>query len=832
MTNFVFTNNDFVLKNENIPSFQFNVPRSDLIVSIYQNQYQNNLKGNHAFKFTPELATPFHFEFVDSETYYFGEDYSPTTDFVIPHYHNIAVDIIVNIGDLVATFDDMTGSFTGEYDSNVSRLMTSQTHSTIEQATVGVDDKTCFVFEQSEGLNVDTCSNLQQALKLFDESCSVFEQTVFFPSHDLCTIKEQAVKLFSKYESLIDELDVFNDLSPCSIINRTQPIHDKTCSIKEQMTNIYPDELCVDFEDMSDSIHSFTESYWDEIVAGDNYKPSHTFTIVGGNEYDDGRGSSVGQIPNEIFTFLPNYVNDQVYSMVNYSRDAVLVDPPIVKLPKIHNYVWNGVWQEFYNSESTQRGGFRLSKCDLSKKATYNDIKNCSIIEETKRPDQGRTPWIDYPRPDPDPNPPSGETITVPIQEVYTMLNTIVVTLDDGTTPIQLNNISLGIDSDSSAWSFSADLIDPSEVSLIKQLPDGTAIKLYITINGYVWHVLVEKITTNRVFGNESVKISGRGLTALLSKPYEQPVSVNFGTDTDIRVIIDNILPLGWNDLGDLYWLLGDNPISSPVSWIVDGGAYSYQNKTSIEAIKEICENIGVVMVPSRDSQEIYFKSRYSVLPWNFSAVSVDVAIPDSAILQLSEEPVSSFQANGVYVHGDEIGGELAFVRLNGTAGDRLAPTTNNSLMTDVAGLRSLGERILSGQYEQPKIKSITTFMDGTLVPLINLGDFVGLTVNSVETKGVVNAVSISARFGEVTQNITIGESTPNTWVAFKEILPKDPMLVGTLASTDGTTSTIALIDGGVVGVRGTGTIGGKYYIRSGEIVSEAPNLTQYEIVL
>jgi len=231
------------------------------------------------------------------------------------------------------------------------------------------------------------------------------------------------------------------------------------------------------------------------------------------------------------------------------------------------------------------------------------------------------------------------------------------------------------------------------------------------------------------------------------------------------------------------------------------------------------------MIVPSTDSQEIYFKSRYPVLPWNFNLVAVDIAIPDSAILQLTEEPTSSFQANGVYIHGNEIGGELSFVRLNGTAGDRLAPTVFNSLMTTDVATRHLAGRVLGGQYAQPKIKSITTFMDGALVPFIDLGTFVGLTVDAVETRGIVNGCNISVKFEEVTQTITIGEATNNTWVAFKEILPKNPMLVGTLVSTDGTTSLMTLLGTGVVRVRGTGNVNGKYYIRSSEIVGEAPDL-------
>jgi hypothetical protein len=42
----------------------------------------------------------------------------------------------------------------------------------------------------------------------------------------------------------------------------------------------------------------------------------------------------------------------------------------------------------------------------------------------------------------------------------------------------------------------------------------------------------------------------------------------------------------------------------------------------------------------------------------------------------------------------------------------------------------------------------------------------------------------------------------------------------------------MTLIDGGVVSVRGAGIVGGKYYIRSGRIEGDAPNMTQQEVVV
>ena len=435
----------------------------------------------------------------------------------------------------------------------------------------------------------------------------------------------------------------------------------------------------------------------------------------------------------------------------------------------------------------------------------------------TTYPTQGKSPWIDLPLPSVDPTPPSGANYTIPDQEVYRMENTITVTLDNDITVIGLSNITLSLDADSYAWQFSSTLLDPDDKSLVTQNPDGSAKILHITINGYDWHVLVEKIVTNRIYGQQSISLTGRGLTALLSKPYVQPKSVSYDAVQDNSQIVNSMLPVGWTGVWNI-------PI-----WSVDAKAYAYQEKTYAEAIIEAVRYMGGVAVPSRDSQTITFIKRYPVLPWNYAATVVEVSISDSAILALTEEPVSSFQANGVYIHGGEVGGELRLVRRNGTAGDKLAPTQSNNLMVDAnTGIRALGERILSGQAEQPKIRSFTTFMDGTIIPLIEIGNLIGITVDTVETKAIVNGITVSASVGnngviDVTQSITIGENTENTWVAFNDLLPSDPLLVGTVASTFNDTSLMTLVNGGVLRVRGTGTVGLSYYIRSGEIVDQAP---------
>jgi hypothetical protein len=223
---------------------------------------------------------------------------------------------------------------------------------------------------------------------------------------------------------------------------------------------------------------------------------------------------------------------------------------------------------------------------------------------------------------------------------------------------------------------------------------------------------------------------------------------------------------------------------------------------------------------------------RYPYWPWDFAGATPDLVIPEAAIKSLSLRPRLGTQANGVYVHGGDVGGVLGWCRFNGTDGARLAETCSNNLMTDVIGCRALGSRILAGQYTQPIVKSLTTYLDGDVFPLAEIGMLAAITIGAETERGIINSVAIEATLSSVSQTIQIGEETPNVWALFKELLPRDPLLVGTLASTDGATSIMTLLDGGVISVRGTGTVGNKYYIRAGRIEGEAPTMVQQEIVV
>lgn len=64
-----------------------------------------------------------------------------------------------------------------------------------------------------------------------------------------------------------------------------------------------------------------------------------------------------------------------------------------------------------------------------------------------------------------------------------------------------------------------------------------------------------------------------------------------------------------------------------------------------------------------------------------------------------------------------------------------------------------------------------------------------------------------------------------NTFAALVRLLPGSPLLYGTVASTDGTSSVIDLPQGGQVVVLGTRSAGQAVFYQSGVIVADAPTL-------
>lgn len=69
-----------------------------------------------------------------------------------------------------------------------------------------------------------------------------------------------------------------------------------------------------------------------------------------------------------------------------------------------------------------------------------------------------------------------------------------------------------------------------------------------------------------------------------------------------------------------------------------------------------------------------------------------------------------------------------------------------------------------------------------------------------------------------------------NPFLRLAALLPQAPLLTGVVAATDGNTSTLDLIGGGSLVVRGTAPVGSTVYHRGGVIEGQAETVTGGEI--
>jgi hypothetical protein len=673
-----------------------------------------------------------------------------------------------NLGEIAVVLSGISGGLTAEYDVNVPRLAVVGI-CVVHEAAAALSCRVSLVTGQADFSARDICAPTADALQLPSALCAPVDQNTPLPAN-ICVDIDKATQLFGNTAAPSDVLTRL-DLNQCSVVDRAVLRFADVLSLLDQLIKMRPSAFCHPVEDAGQAIHVIHEilpAYRLVVFAFQvaNYSPSSAF----------------------VFADNPSYATTQFFPEVELTDS--------VQRGVIRHYL-RGDWQSAAPAKRHQ----------------------CYTVQDASRPPPGTSIPVDPPPPPPPPPPEGHETLVIPTQSSYTMQHVISVVTLIGNVAVPVSKVNLALSADAFAWQFSAILADPGALSLV-DIVDNEPVKLKITIDGYIWHTIVEEIEHSREFGKQAITLKGRGLSALLGVPYEQPKSNAYGSNLTVQQLADMQLPVDWT----LNW--------TQETWLVPANAWSYTNQTPIQALAGIANDTGSMLVPARDAQSLTMMPRYPYWPWDFAGATPDLVIPEAAIKSLSLRPRLGTQANGVYVHGGDVGGVLGWCRFNGTDGARLAETCSNNLMTDVIGCRALGSRILAGQYTQPIVKSLTTYLDGDVFPLAEIGMLAAITIGAETERGIINSVAIEATLSSVSQTIQIGEETPNVWALFKELLPRDPLLVGTLASTDGATSIMTLLDGGVISVRGTGTVGNKYYIRAGRIEGEAPTMVQQEIVV
>jgi len=417
----------------------------------------------------------------------------------------------------------------------------------------------------------------------------------------------------------------------------------------------------------------------------------------------------------------------------------------------------------------------------------------------------------------------SAKESETPIRRSYLVIHDIHVLRLPDRVEIPAGRLSLSFDADSWAWKFSASLLGPDVIEMLAPV-DGEPVQLEVAINGNVWIVFVEDWTETRSFAERGISVTGRSLTALLAVPYQQPRSYTEPATRTAAQLVEQEMPFGWS----LDWDAED--------WLVPAGAFSYQELSPIQAASRVAAAAGAILLPDPQAQALRSVQRYQTPPWEFDSATPDRIIPEQALLSVSRQLAPDPQANAVYVHGGETGGILARIYRTGTAGDRLANTVFDPLITDIDVARARGKTILSEQAQPPEVQQVTMALDdGTYFPLVAVGDLVEIAL-STAVRGIVTGVNITvarAHGLKVRQHLTLGSKTPNLWTSFRDLMPSDPLLVGQIVSNHGNgTVTVEYTAGGRGRVRGTGSVGSRVYVRAGRVEDSAPSLPTYDVAV
>lgn len=419
----------------------------------------------------------------------------------------------------------------------------------------------------------------------------------------------------------------------------------------------------------------------------------------------------------------------------------------------------------------------------------------------------------------------------IPVRGLYVVDSSASLTRFIDGAPLVVSSMTLSLDADSSSWRCAATVHGADARTLI-QPAAASALVLEAAINGSAWRWVLEDAAGSERIADLQISLSGRSRSALLDAPWSRPRDyAELGARSAQQLAAAELPLAGWS----LLWEGAD--------WPVPADVWSYRGLSPLAAIGRIAEAVGAIVVPSRTDQALLVRPRYPGAPWSLDALVAAgeivpaIDIPRSAIASTS--PVLQFpgSADALYLHSAEAG-VLGHVRRDGTAGAEVSDTIVDALLTHPDALRQRGIRELARTAAQGSLSQIVMPF-GPAFPAPTPGDVIryGLAGGGTElavVSGVEVRVTRSGDALEVWQTITLGERTGNAWQRLLDLLPTDPLLVGTVdeIAPDGRRR-VTLLGGGAVWVRGDAGLGTQAWVRSGRIEGAAPGWsTAHEIVV
>lgn len=335
-------------------------------------------------------------------------------------------------------------------------------------------------------------------------------------------------------------------------------------------------------------------------------------------------------------------------------------------------------------------------------------------------------------------------TIVVPVRKLYMVTNSASLTNVSTGDVIPTLSMSISLDVGSWSWSFSAS-VPAAAQSAIEPADDGTPTEVEAIINGVPYRFYVEGISRDRTFPKSTLSLTGRGKTAALDAPY---APVQSFTNTDDRtaqqlvgdVLTDNGVSMGW----DVTW--------NPEDWLVPAGVFNFKG-SYIAAINSIAAACGAYVQPHNTDLALSILLRYPTAPWDWATTTPDFELPSAVTQRESITWAENVRYNRVWVSGQQQG-VLARVTRAGTAGDMLADTITDSLITTAAAgrQRALPVLAMAGRVATVGLRMPVLPETGIIPP----GKLVRYVDGGVTRLGMSRAVSVDVGLPTIYQTISL----------------------------------------------------------------------------
>lgn len=336
-------------------------------------------------------------------------------------------------------------------------------------------------------------------------------------------------------------------------------------------------------------------------------------------------------------------------------------------------------------------------------------------------------------------------TVIVPIRRVYMLVNNASLRRVAGDIQIPTFSLSMSIDVDSWTWGWSASVPIEAEDAL-EPSSGGDPVELEATINGLPFRLLAENLSRERTFRERSLRVSGRGKSALLASPYAPVLSFDnaAGARTAQQLMEDvltfNGVPIGWT----LDWQITD--------WLVPAGAWAHQG-AYIDGLAEIAQAAGAYLQPHPTAQQMRVLPRYPAAPWAWGSLTPDIELPSAVTVRESIERRDKAVYNRVFVSGQSQG-VIGQVTRAGTAGDLAAPMVVHPLITHADAARQRGLPVLSDTGLQAFVTLRLPVLPET--GIIHPGELVRYVDGSTVRLGLVRSTQVEVGLPDVFQSIGV----------------------------------------------------------------------------